>query len=218
LLSCGSREACCPWPSIDFRLFCVRSIKPGGGAVWAAHRFGMAIEFSRRGRDACLVDHHDDRGSPQPIPSPLHFCASLGGKPVGCGGNSSHGLRRHYCFVVRRGSPFGLVMEKEKKQHADGVIITRLVRKTLHESSLRANIANTLKLLREHFNADQVGLVIQEIKGEQTFFWEASRPTPTHEDEVKSWNLTGPEREASFAMMPEEVCRLLGLRRIGGDP
>ena len=98
------------------------------------------------------------------------------------------------------------------------MIITRLVRKTLHESSLRANIANILKFLREHFNADQVGLAIQEIKGEQTFLWEASRPTPAHADEVKSWNVTGPEREACFAMMPEEVCRLLGLRRTGGDP
>jgi signal transduction histidine kinase len=113
---------------------------------------------------------------------------------------------------------FGLLMEREKKQHADGVIITRLVRKTLHESSLRVNLGNILKFVREHFHADQVGLVIQEIKGEQTFFWEASRPTHPGENEVKSWSLTGPEREASFAMLPEEVCRLLGLRRMGGDP
>jgi signal transduction histidine kinase len=113
---------------------------------------------------------------------------------------------------------FGLLMEKEKKQHADGVIITRLVRKTLHESSLRANIGNILKFVREHFNADQVRLVIQEIKGEQTFLWEVTRPTPNHQNEVKSWGLTGPEREACFATLPEEVWRLLGLRRVGGDP
>jgi signal transduction histidine kinase len=114
---------------------------------------------------------------------------------------------------------FGLwVMEREKKLHAEAGFITRLVRKALHEPSLRANIGNILKSVREYFDADQVGLVTQEIKAEQAFLWEASRPSPTHESEVKSWSLTGLERETYFTTLPEGVWRLLGLRRIGGDP
>jgi signal transduction histidine kinase len=112
----------------------------------------------------------------------------------------------------------GLLMEREKRQSADAGVITRLVRKALHEPSLRANIGDILKSVREHFDADQVGLVIQEIKAEQAFLWEASRPKPTGGNEVKSWKLTGLEREAYFTMLPERVWRLLGLLRQGGDP
>ena len=109
-------------------------------------------------------------------------------------------------------------MEREKRQQADAGVIPRLVRKALHEPSMRANIGNILKSVREHFDADQVGLVIQEIKAEQAFLWEASGPKPTGGNEVKSWNLAGFEREAYFTMLPERVWRMLGLLRNGGDP
>ncbi len=115
---------------------------------------------------------------------------------------------------------FGLLlMDREKKLHAEAGIVTRLVRQALHEPSLRVNIGNILISVREYFDADQVGLVTQEIKAEQAFLWEASRPSPDQtNNEVKSWTLTGLKREAYFTMLPEGMWRMLGLRRIGGDP
>ncbi len=113
---------------------------------------------------------------------------------------------------------FGLwLMDREKKLHAQAGIITRLVRQALHEPSLRVNIGNILISVREHFDADQVGLVTQEIKAEQAFLWEASRPAGTQKNEVKSWTLTELKREAYFTMLPVGIWRMLGLRRIGGD-
>ena len=139
-----------------------------------------------------------------------------GGLPHLVGGSSY--FNAIIALLVLSAYLLGLLMESEKKQHADASVITRLVRKALHEPSLRASMGNILVSVREHFDADQVGLVLQEIRSDQAFLWEAGRPTGKNESGVKSWSLTGPEREACFTMLPEGVWRLLGLRRIGGDP
>jgi signal transduction histidine kinase len=141
----------------------------------------------------------------------------FGGMPRWMGGSSY--FNAIIVLLVLSAYLFGLLlMERERKQYAEAGIITRLMRKALFESSLRANIGNILKFVREHFDADQAALVIQEIKAEQAFFWEASRAKSPAGDEVKSWSLAGREREAYFTMLPEGVWRLLGLRRMGGDP
>jgi len=111
----------------------------------------------------------------------------------------------------------GLLMQREKKRYADAVVITRLIRGALPESSLRATMGTILQLLREHFDADQVRLVMQEIRGEQAFAWEARRPIGKDANGVQSWKLIGSARQASFAAPPERIRRLLGLRRVGGD-
>jgi signal transduction histidine kinase len=110
------------------------------------------------------------------------------------------------------------LIEKQKRQLIEAGMITRLVRKALHEPSLRANIGNILKSVREYFDADQVGLVTREITDEQAFLWEANRPTPAREEEIKSWCLAGGEREEYFAKLPEGIWRLVGLGRVGGSP
>jgi signal transduction histidine kinase len=111
----------------------------------------------------------------------------------------------------------GLLMEREKKRYADAAVITRLVRRALPEPSLRASIGNILKSVREHFDADQIRLVVQEIRSEQAFVWEAGRPMGRNVNGVQSWKLTDSARQACFATPPERVRRLLGLRRVGGD-
>ncbi|MGD1154686.1 MAG: sensor histidine kinase [Terriglobia bacterium] len=111
----------------------------------------------------------------------------------------------------------GLLMQREKKRYADAVVISRLIRRALPESSLRATIGTILQSLREHLDADQVRLVMQEVRGEQAFAWEARRPIGKDANGVQSWRLTGPARQASFAAPPERIRRLLGLRRVGGD-
>jgi signal transduction histidine kinase len=110
----------------------------------------------------------------------------------------------------------GLLMQGEKKRYADAVVITRLIRRALPEPSLRATIATILKSLREHFDADQVRLVIQEIEGEQAFAWEARRPIGEHADAVQSWKLPASAPQASLAAPPEGIRRLLRLRRNAG--
>jgi signal transduction histidine kinase len=111
----------------------------------------------------------------------------------------------------------GLLMQGEKKRYADAVVITRLIRRALPEPSLRATIATILKSLREHFDADQVRLVMQEIRGEQAFAWEARRPIGRHASAVQSWKLPAVAPQASLAAPPERIRRLLGLRRVARD-
>lgn len=111
----------------------------------------------------------------------------------------------------------GLLMQREKKRYTDAVVITRLIRRALPEPSLRASIAIILQSLREHFDADQVRLVLQEIRGEQAFAWEARRPIGKSANGVQSWKLTGSARQACFAAPPERIRRMLGLPCVGGD-
>jgi signal transduction histidine kinase len=111
----------------------------------------------------------------------------------------------------------GLLMQREKNRYADAVVIARLIRRALPESSLRATIGAILQSLREHLDADQVRLVTQEVRGEQAFAWETRRPIGKDTNGVQSWKLTGSARQASFAAPPERVWHLLGLRRVGGE-
>jgi len=111
----------------------------------------------------------------------------------------------------------GLLMQREKKRYTDAVVITRLIRRALPEPSLRASIASILLLLRDHFDADQVRLVMQEITGEQAFAWEARRRTGANGNGVESWKVTGSGLQACFAAPPERIRRLLGLGRAGEE-
>jgi signal transduction histidine kinase len=111
----------------------------------------------------------------------------------------------------------GLLMQGEKKRYADAVVITRLIRRALPEPSLRATIATILRSLRGHLDADQVRLVMQEIKGEQAFAWEARRPIGKQANAVQSWKFSALPPQASLAAPPERIRRLLGLRRVGRD-
>jgi signal transduction histidine kinase len=132
------------------------------------------------------------------------------------GGNYSNAIM---AVLILSAYFFGLwLLEKEKRQFSEAGIIARLVRKALHEPGLRTSIGNTLKSVREYFDADQVALVTQEIRDGQAFLWEAGRPTLARQEEIKSRSLTGGEREAYFAALPEGIWRLLGVGRMGGNP
>ncbi|MFZ0963050.1 MAG: histidine kinase [Terriglobia bacterium] len=108
-------------------------------------------------------------------------------------------------------------MEREKKRYGDALVITRLIRIAAPEPSFRTTVGNVLKSVREHFDADQVRLAIQEIRGEEAVAWEVTRPTGKKESGVQSWKLTESARRASIAMPPEEVRRWLRLGRMAAD-
>ena len=111
----------------------------------------------------------------------------------------------------------GLLVEREKKRYGDAVIITRLVRNAMSEPSFKAAIGNILISVREHFDADLVRLAIQEVRGEQAIAWDVTRLTGKNGKEVKSWQLTEPARQASYAMPPEEVRRSLRHSPVAAD-
>lgn len=105
----------------------------------------------------------------------------------------------------------GLLVEREKHRYGDAVIITRLVRSAVPESSFKAVISGTLMSVREYFDADLVRLAIQEIGGGQAIAWDATRPTGKTGKGAESWKLSESARRASFAMPSEEVRLQLGL-------
>jgi len=109
----------------------------------------------------------------------------------------------------------GLLVEKEQRRYGDGVVIARLVRSIIPEPSFGEALGNTLKSVREYFDADQVRLALQELKGEKAFAWDVDRQTGKLRDGVRSWQLTESVRQGSFAMPPEEVQRGLGLGQMG---
>ena len=108
-------------------------------------------------------------------------------------------------------------MERERRKYGDGIAIARLVRSIIPEPSLKRALGNTLKSLRDYFDADQVRLALQELKGDKAFAWDVSRETGKAQDGVHSWKLTETVRRGSFAMPPVEVQRGLGLGRLGGE-
>ena len=69
--------------------------------------------------------------------------------------------------------------------------------------------------MRDHFDADQVRLAIQEIGGDQAVAWEVERRTGKNSSGVKFWKLSRSTRQAWFAMPQEEVLRKLELPRAG---
>ena len=111
-----------------------------------------------------------------------------------------------------------LLVERAKQGLGEAVLINRLVRGALPEASFRTAIGRTLMSLREHFDADQVRLAIQEIGGDQAVAWEVTRQTSKKSSGVHFWKLTKSTREASFAMPQEEVLLSLELHRAGAAP
>jgi signal transduction histidine kinase len=111
----------------------------------------------------------------------------------------------------------GIIVEREQRRYGDGVVIARLVRRAIPEPSFRVALENALKSVREYFDADQVRLDLQELKGDQAFAWDLTRQTGQSPDGVRSWKLTESVRQASLAMPPEEVRRWFGSGRGGSE-
>ena len=103
----------------------------------------------------------------------------------------------------------GLLVERDKKRFGDAVATTRLVRNAIVEPNLRSAIGNTLIAVREHFDADQVRLAVQQIRGERAVAWEVTRPTGKNGNGVQSWKLTESARGAWFAAPPDGIRRWL---------
>ena len=110
----------------------------------------------------------------------------------------------------------GLLVEREMKRYGDATVITALLRSAVPEPSFRAALSNTLLSVREHFDADQVRLALQEINGDEGIAWEVTRLTKSKENGLHSWKLTESLRQGCFAMPPEKVRHALGLGRTGG--
>jgi signal transduction histidine kinase len=109
----------------------------------------------------------------------------------------------------------GLLVEREQRRYGDGVAIARLVRGVIPEPSFKEALGNTLKSVREFFDADQVRLVLQELRGEKSFAWDVDRQTGKIQEGIRSWKLTETVRQERFAMAPVGVQRGLGLGRTG---
>ena len=109
----------------------------------------------------------------------------------------------------------GLLLEREQERYGDGVTIARLVRGIIPEPGFKEALGVTLKSVREYFDADQVRLALQELKGERAYAWDVNRQTGTVEEQVRSWKLSDAVRQGGFAMPPEEIQLGLGLRQSG---
>ena len=133
------------------------------------------------------------------------------------GGSSFVSMMTLFASLVSLACLLGLLVEREMKQHGGAEVITGLVRSAVRGPSFSAAIENTLRLVREHFDADQVRLAIQEIRGEQAVAWEVTRLSGKNGDGLQSWKLTESVRRASFAMPPEEVRRWLELGQAVAD-
>jgi signal transduction histidine kinase len=133
------------------------------------------------------------------------------------GGSSVVAMMALSASLISAACLLGLLVEREKKQYGDAVVITRLVRSALPERSLRSTVGNTLESIREHFDADRVRLAIQEIGGEQAVGWEATRLKGKIGSGVQSWTLAESARGGGFAMPPEGVHRWLELHHAGTD-
>jgi len=119
--------------------------------------------------------------------------------------------------LILSASLLGLLMEREKKRYGDAMVITQIIRSAVPEPSFKTSIGNILRSVREHFDADQVRLAIQEIRGAEAVAWEVTRLQGRHGNVVHSWKLTESARRASIAMPPEEVRRWLRLDRVAAD-
>jgi len=133
------------------------------------------------------------------------------------GGSSLVAMMTLSASLVLSACLLGFLVEREKKRYGDARVISRLVRSAVPEPSFRAAIGNTLISVREHFDADQVRLAIQEISGEQAVAWEVTRLAGKNGNAVQSWELKESARWASFAMPPEQVRRWLGVGRVAAD-
>ena len=111
----------------------------------------------------------------------------------------------------------GVLVEKEMKRYGDATVITRFLRSAIPDPSFKTALGNTLISVREHFDADQVRLAVQETRGERAVAWEVTRLTQGDERGVRSWELSESLRQACFAMPPEEVRRGLRFGRAGDD-
>jgi hypothetical protein len=133
------------------------------------------------------------------------------------GGSSFIAMMTLSASLVSSACLLGLLVEREKKRYGEAAVITRLVRSAVPELSFRATIGNTLISVREHFDADQVRLAIQEIRGEQAVAWEVTRLTGKNGNGVQFWKLTESARRACFALPTEEVRAWLKLGRVAAD-
>jgi len=116
--------------------------------------------------------------------------------------------------IVSSACLLSLLVERAKKRWGEAVLINRLVRRALPEASFRTAIGKTLMSVREHFDADQVRLAIQEIGGDQAVAWEVTRQTGKNSNGVQFWKLTKSTRQAWFAMPQDEVLRRLEQHRV----
>lgn len=113
------------------------------------------------------------------------------------------------------GCLLGLFVERERVRAADELLISRFVRVSINEASFKDALAGILRLLREYFDADQVRLALQELKGDEAVAWDIVRGPKEGEDAVRSWRLTESMRLGSFAMPSDDSGQLQGLRTNG---
>jgi signal transduction histidine kinase len=151
--------------------------------------------------------------------SDLTVLSSWSGRaPQMNGGISLVALMTLSASLISSACLLGLLMEREKKRYGDAMVITQTIRSAVPEPSFRTSIGNILRSVRGHFDADQVRLAIQEIRGEEAVAWEVTRLPGKNGDVVQSWKLTESARRASIAMPPEEVRRWLRLDHVAaGD-
>ena len=60
-------------------------------------------------------------------------------------------------------------MDLEQKRYGDGIVIARLIRSAIPEPSFKEALGNTLKSLRQYFDADRVRLDLHEPEGGAKF-------------------------------------------------
>jgi signal transduction histidine kinase len=129
------------------------------------------------------------------------------------GGGSTEGLGGVCVSLIIAGYLLGYLAEENKRQHANLLIISRLIGSALPGFGLRATIGGLVHSVRGYFDADQVRLVLRARVGDEALLWEARRPQGSLEEAVRFSKLTEAERGAYFATLPEAVWRSLERRR-----
>ena len=73
------------------------------------------------------------------------------------GGGSVEGIVAVSVSLIIAGYLLGYLAEKDKRRHANALIISRLIGNSLPEVGLRATIKGLMHSVRDYFDADQVG-------------------------------------------------------------
>lgn len=133
------------------------------------------------------------------------------------GWNSLNGVFGLSAGLILLASFFGMLLGRDSRNLANAILANRLVRGVLAEPTFRASLETFLEMLRQHFDADQVMLATEEMRGERTFLWQAKRPGEKGGGVTQFFELGDSARQAYFAPSPDGIGTLLKLQNPGGN-
>ena len=133
------------------------------------------------------------------------------------GWSSFHGVLGLSVGLILLACFLGMFIGRDTRNLADAIFANRLVRGVLAEPTFRASLEKLLETLRQNFDADQVMLATEEMRGERTFLWQAKRPGDNGGGVTQFFELGDSARQAYFAASPDGIGPLLKLEKPVGN-